>query len=70
MKTHVIRLVAIGRCFGLFFFVSQVLMVPVLRISALAAWGLVCMLYSYELGGSRRIYRQGLRSVAGWSGLG
>jgi hypothetical protein len=57
MKTHVIRLVAVAVLFALFFFVSEVLMVPPVRIASLAAWGLLCMLYSYELGGSRRVYR-------------
>jgi hypothetical protein len=65
MKTHVIRLVAILAGFSFFFFVSRALMVPVLQISALGSWGLGCMLYSYELGGSRRVYRQGFEE-RGW----
>lgn len=59
MKMVLLRLVAITMGFGAVYLIAQFLQVPALRIAGLAAWGLVCMLFSYELGGSRHLYRQG-----------
>ena len=59
MKTVLLRVIAILVGFSVFLMVARFLQVPAVRIAGLAAWGLGCMLFSYELGGSRHIYRQG-----------
>lgn len=59
MKMKLLRVAVILGGFGAVYLLAQFLQVPPLRIAGLAAWGLACMLFSYELGGSRHIYRQG-----------
>ena len=59
MKAVGIRVVAIGLAFAAVWFVCGILQVPAWRIAGLFGWGMLCILFSYELGGSRRKYRQG-----------
>lgn len=59
MKAVGIRLGAIVLVFPALWFVAGILQVPALQIAGLFSWGMVCMLFSYELGGSQRKYRQG-----------
>ncbi len=66
MKAVGIRIGAIVLVSAGIGFVCRVLMVPVWQISGLFSWGLFCMLFSYELGGSKRRYRQGFEE-RGWS---
>ncbi len=59
MKAVGIRVSTLALVFGIIWFVASILQVPVLQVAGLFSWGLCCMLFSYELAGSRRIYRQG-----------
>lgn len=59
MKAVGIRVGAIVVAFAVMWYVTEILDVPTLQVAGLFCWGLFCMLFSYELGGSKRIYRQG-----------
>ena len=59
MKAVGIRVGAIGLSFGIIWLVTGILQVPALQVAGLFGWGMFCMLFSYELGGSKRKYRQG-----------
>jgi hypothetical protein len=45
--------------FGMIYLVSRFIQVPAIQIATLFSWGLGCMLFSYELGGAKHVYRQG-----------
>lgn len=61
MKTILIRLVTVLAGAGIVVFISRILLVPEIQLGLLSGWGLFCMLFSYEMAGSRRIYRQGFQ---------
>lgn len=55
-----IKLLALAAWTGGFFLLCRFLDVPSLYLSSLAGWGLFCLLFSYELAGSRRRVRNGI----------
>ena len=59
MKAIGIRIGVIVLAFVVVWFIAGILMVPAWQIAGLFGWGMLCMLFSYELGGSRHVYRQG-----------
>ncbi len=59
MNTIVLRVLVIGVFAGVVGWICRILQVPAVQIGLLASWGLGCMLFSYELGGCRRVMRQG-----------
>ena len=59
MKAVGIRVGAIALVFASMWFIAGILQVPAWQIAGLFSWGIFCMLFSYELGGAKRRYRQG-----------
>jgi len=55
-----VKLLALAVGTGGFFQMCRFLVVPPLYLTLLAGWGLGCLLFSYELAGSRRRRRHGI----------
>ncbi len=74
MRSIVIRFLVVLVFMALVYGVCDFLLVPSLQISALAGWGLSCLLFSYEWSGRRRIMRQGFEDRSwlerGWIAAG
>ncbi len=54
------KLLALAFGTGGFFLLCRHLAVPPVSLSSLAGWGLFCLLFSYELAGSRKRVRNGI----------
>jgi hypothetical protein len=55
-----IKLFALAAGTGGFFLLCRHLAVPPAYLASLAGWGLFCLLFSYELAGSRKRVRNGI----------
>lgn len=54
------KLLALAAGTGGFFLLCRFLAVSPLYLASLAGWGLFCLLFSYELAGSRKRVRNGI----------
>ncbi len=54
------KLLSLAAGTGGFVLLCRFLAVPPLYLSSLAGWGLFCLLFSYELSGSRKRVRNGI----------
>lgn len=54
------KLLALAAGTGGFFLLCRFLQVRPLYLTSLAGWGLFCLLFSYELAGSRKRVRNGI----------
>lgn len=59
MKSVFIRLLFMVAGASVIYLVCRFIQVPAIQIASLFGWGLGCMLFSYELGGAKHVYRQG-----------
>jgi len=55
-----IKLIALAAGTGGFVLLCRFLDLPPLSLSSLAGWGLFCLLFSYELAGSRKRVHNGI----------
>jgi hypothetical protein len=60
LKIEKIAVMAVGT--GGFFQICRFLAVPPLYLTTLACWGFFCLLFSYELAGSRKRVQNGIET--------